>query len=390
MKYYLGREGVAFGPYTEYQVRESVRIGIFEEADLALAETGTEWVTIAELLRVQALLPAAEIERGSLATPVAPTATDKPAVRAETSSRQPWWAGERKLSLAVASLVAVICALGVWAVQRPPASPPHETRSAVAVALPATGEPAAVPTGSKIAVTEPLLAVPPVDPVAEADEPDAVTPSPEPQPAGAPHRLIEGRIFIAARNGIKYEPPLVEVRLYLLAQLKPYLEKRTQEANAKFDELKSRIVAAEAEKEILHKAADNAFDAYVQAKPDNRRALEQAVAESKKARELATNDYYDLLQKREDLLSGAFYLEELPPSVSVTHTDEQGRFSFDVPADGQFAVVAGTQRGTDESAERYYWFVPVNIDGEPRKTVLLSNNNLSSHGSIDSLVQTAD
>ena len=50
MKFYLAREGVAFGPYTEFQVRESVRLGIFEKNDLALAEDGREWREVFEIL----------------------------------------------------------------------------------------------------------------------------------------------------------------------------------------------------------------------------------------------------------------------------------------------------------------------------------------------------
>ena len=52
VKFYLAREGVAFGPYTEFQVLESIRLGIFESNDLALAEDGTEWLEVSALLPV--------------------------------------------------------------------------------------------------------------------------------------------------------------------------------------------------------------------------------------------------------------------------------------------------------------------------------------------------
>ena len=52
VKFFLARAGVAFGPYTEFQVLESVRLGIFESDDLALAEDGKEWLEISRMLPI--------------------------------------------------------------------------------------------------------------------------------------------------------------------------------------------------------------------------------------------------------------------------------------------------------------------------------------------------
>ena len=49
-KFYLTREGVAFGPYTEFQVRESLRLSIFADNDLALADGAEEWVEVSRVL----------------------------------------------------------------------------------------------------------------------------------------------------------------------------------------------------------------------------------------------------------------------------------------------------------------------------------------------------
>ncbi len=79
-KFFLGREGVAFGPYSEFQLRESVRLGLFESRDLVLAEDGKEWLEISCLLparpspREQAGLnppPATPATLVTTATPVA-------------------------------------------------------------------------------------------------------------------------------------------------------------------------------------------------------------------------------------------------------------------------------------------------------------------------------
>ncbi len=56
-KYYLGREGVAFGPYSEWQLRESLRLGLFERNDLALDDDGQEWLELSRLLPASATPP---------------------------------------------------------------------------------------------------------------------------------------------------------------------------------------------------------------------------------------------------------------------------------------------------------------------------------------------
>ena len=53
-RYFLAREGVAFGPFSEFQMRESLRLGIFDPMDLALAEDGEEWLELGRLLPVKA------------------------------------------------------------------------------------------------------------------------------------------------------------------------------------------------------------------------------------------------------------------------------------------------------------------------------------------------
>ena len=410
MKFYLAREGVAFGPYTEFQVLESVRLGIFESNDLALAEDGKEWLEVSQLLPVNGTPREKTPEKRSV-TPVAEyhlqeheALFSEPPVAllaAEFSRRKPVF---------VAGSVALltVCLLTLTAMLH------HRSVRVQTEALPQPlPKPAATKTFAKVSpmvasVPPPLQSAPSAEVLPSATPekltavvspaaptaPEMSSPAPQEEVAAnpTPATRIEGRMLIAATNGLEYEPSSVEVRLYPLAQLKPYLEKRASEASAKFEELKSQIEAAEADKERLRKASDAAFDAYSQAGADspNKAALEQASVEAKKAREKAANAYYNLMQSREDLLSGAFYLDEMPKPTGITQTDSQGRFFFNVPPDGDFAVVAGVERNENDSTKRYYWFIPVSVASEPTKEVLLSNNNLSSQGSADSLVLTID
>ena len=421
MKFYLAREGVAFGPYTEFQVLESVRLGIFESNDLALAENGKEWLEISQLLPVNGAsreqapekLPeeAAEKLPGKSSPPVAEYHLQE---HAALFSEPPVASfatefSRRKSIIAVSSAAgAAVCLLTLLAVlhhRKAPAQAgtiPRSPAKPAAMKTLAKVVPPLAPVAPPVRAASPASALRPAAPEKPAAPVPAIAPaapamaSPAPGEEVAanqpPAAKIEGRMLIATANGLEYEPSSVEVRLYPLAQLKPYLEKRASEASAKFEELKSRIEAAEADKERMRKASDAAFDAYTQAEAGspNKAALEKASVEAKKARETATNAYYNLMQSREDLLSGAFYLDEMPKPIEVTQTDSQGRFSFGVPAEGDFAVVAGVERSENDATKRYYWFIPVSVASEPTKEVLLSNNNLSSQGSADSLVLTID
>jgi hypothetical protein len=456
MKYYLARDGVAFGPYSAFQVRESVRLGIFFKDDLALAEDGKDW------LEVSKLLPAADpVDRDLFMGPPEPPPTETKPL--EGAHRKPAEAlvgtGARRIfTPQIVAFVAV--PLGVMVLylitfnavlqrRRQPAKavPPFVAQHRVppvqtlvksnplltAVSLPLGKNAPSGNTGGLHATLDsqpaepakPQLPAPatktaasdektgqgvePVPAAVPAPTGEAVPPAQTTDPAAAPasspasalpapsaaarpesHR-IEGQMFIGGPDVLGAEPAAVEVRLYPLAALKPYLERRGTEASSRFEELKPQIAAAEAEKERARRNSDAAFDAFVRADANDpaKPALEQANVAARKARETAANAYYGLMQERENIQSGAYYAEQLPKTDEITQTDSQGRFFFDVPAAGDFAVVAGVQRNEQDTTRRYYWFVPVSVE-ESSKEVLLSEHNISSQGSSDSLVQTVD
>lgn len=53
--YYLARASVVLGPYTAFQMLESIRLGIFESHDLAWTEESNEWREVCRLLPVDKL-----------------------------------------------------------------------------------------------------------------------------------------------------------------------------------------------------------------------------------------------------------------------------------------------------------------------------------------------
>jgi hypothetical protein len=104
------------------------------------------------------------------------------------------------------------------------------------------------------------------------------------------------------------------------------------------------------------------------------------------------------LVKAEDYIAGrkvadseknktsAWYFRDLPPSVAQTTTNSEGKFVLNLPP-GEYAVAATASREIlSGETETYYWLVKVNADKE-KQTVTLSNVNLTTSGSSDSLFQ---
>ena len=113
------------------------------------------------------------------------------------------------------------------------------------------------------------------------------------------------------------------------------------------------------------------------------------------ASDKAYHEYLQIAGKADFPHSTLFYFNKLPAPSQITKTDAEGKFSFKVPS-GSYVLVAASSRtvGIDAGGavvpekEPYYWMVRVNADTDKR--VMLANDNLSTSGSADSLVETPD
>jgi hypothetical protein len=85
------------------------------------------------------------------------------------------------------------------------------------------------------------------------------------------------------------------------------------------------------------------------------------------------------------LYSAAPYLADLPPAVETAKTDADGRFQLSVPDEGDYVLVASASRLVLNVTEKYCWMVK--LDSRASK-VTLSNDNLTTSGSSDSIVTT--
>lgn len=201
---------------------------------------------------------------------------------------------------------------------------------------------------------------------------------------------LEGEVFVVTKGGQNYKLGLVATALYSLDTLKPYLDQKKKEADTELARLAPLIESAKAAKDSKETAERAAFEAELHANysDPNRRPLEAAAEKARSERDAARNAYYDLLSERRHFLSGSYYFDALPEPIVTTQTNSDGKFAIEVPTKGQFAIAATAKRSVGDSTEHYYWLTQISLDGAPKKTIMLSNNNLTSEGSSDSLITT--
>ncbi len=202
--------------------------------------------------------------------------------------------------------------------------------------------------------------------------------------------MLEGEVFIVTKGGQNYKLGLVPVTLYPLETVMPFIEEKTKFAKAELARLSPLIDAAKADMDQKYAKKNAAFDAELRVSYDspNRKALQAALEQARNTHYEAQNAYYRLLDERSKLMSGGFYFEKLPQPISATQTNSDGKFKLEVPTNGGFVIAANGRRSVGDRTERYYWLIRLSLDGASAKTIMLSNNNLSSEGSPDSLIVT--
>ena len=92
--------------------------------------------------------------------------------------------------------------------------------------------------------------------------------------------------------------------------------------------------------------------------------------------------------QQKTLCSAAPYFENLPQAIASAKTDADGRFKIAIPDDDRdIVLVAKSQRQVFNAVENYYWMVRAKPSDS---NVTLSNDNLTSSGSADSVLTTKE
>ena len=88
--------------------------------------------------------------------------------------------------------------------------------------------------------------------------------------------------------------------------------------------------------------------------------------------------------------SGALYFASLPSPVASAKTDADRKFSIPLDRKATVVLAANATRRVLNKTENYYWLVTVSLDGQPSKRIFLSNDNLTTTDSKDSLVHIVE
>ena len=222
------------------------------------------------------------------------------------------------------------------------------------------------------------------------------------KPAPALQGALQGQVFIVTKGRENIKLGLTTVNLYSYNDIVAYLTKRKPEYAALQDRENQLVGAAEAAVNSAKQSVDNAqqkssnaINAIHRGDPNFDKQIEasnQALDENDQALNAYSSALIDAAgaeEHRDVALTGGFFFENLPNPIATTQTDANGEFSLQIPTDGQYVIGAQAQRDVGGSTEYYYWMIQVSLNGAPNKSIMMSNNNLSTAQSPDSLIDTA-
>jgi hypothetical protein len=115
-----------------------------------------------------------------------------------------------------------------------------------------------------------------------------------------------------------------------------------------------------------------------------RRAAEARARLSDKLRTPKISDVARIEEEIGHFRSSEYLMENLPVPELMTKTDANGEFSLTLPRGGSVVVAATASRPAMN--EVYYWLVTVSVEGGTENRILLSNDNLTTSSSEESLV----
>jgi len=173
---------------------------------------------------------------------------------------------------------------------------------------------------------------------------------------------IKGEVFIVTKGGDNKRLGRVSVRVLDFSTAAASVVKKSQAAAEILPQLRAMKEKAKADSDkvdILSAEHKERFQTYLDW--------------------LCVTSYYG---------SGRFYFADLPDPIAETKTDSDGKYSVTVPAPGQYALAAVAERTIGSSEEHYYWLISVTVKSGSATDGTLSNDNLASANSNESMITT--
>ncbi len=207
-------------------------------------------------------------------------------------------------------------------------------------------------------------------------------------------RTIEGQVFIRTKGAETIKLSLVDVMIFDEKLVSEHLDKKRTQAKPFEDYLRPIEKAA---CDAFQKAESSANSAQSNLFRDTSNNILLGAFWVRENQAKIAKERWDELRRMFVFLHSSFFLfQGLPDPLQTTKTDADGKFTFKVP-NGSYVFVAKSSRnaGADiiggrsfPKTEFYKWLVRVKVAADMK--VMLANDNLSSSGSVDSLISTED
>jgi hypothetical protein len=167
--------------------------------------------------------------------------------------------------------------------------------------------------------------------------------------------------------------------------LKRHLERKTAQGELESKKLLSELDALARILEEARTEEDRLWKIQERDKDNLRKANAWSVAYNRT--KIITRQLDELQARREQLISGAHFFQDLPSAISSTKTHADGKFTLALPRDGRYGIVARASRELGEEKQFYSWLVWVSLDGKPSKRLVLNDDNVFGAGSAGSALR---
>ena len=180
--------------------------------------------------------------------------------------------------------------------------------------------------------------------------------------------------------------------VYPLESLQPMLTRNDARVQGELARLDPSLKAAAAAKDAREAAAKAAFQTFVDAASTDplHGALRFAARQARIDVATATADYQYLLDQRAEVMDGELPYRDLPAPVAESQTDAQGSFALELPTGGRYVVAARLSQTGVTGTHTRYWLVRVALENGSEKSIALTESNVASADSADSLLRTAN
>lgn len=208
---------------------------------------------------------------------------------------------------------------------------------------------------------------------------------------GARQGNLGGEVFIVTEGAANVKLGLVEVRVLPLQETQNSIAQAKQQAEREKTKLQIELDAARGaylSAQVRLRAAADSIPTNEETKDDTPAWDRWRAANS--ARRAAKARVAEIQEQIRTWDSGAPYFANLPAAVASEKTDADGKFSLTIDRSKTVVLAAQATRRIMDKAENYYWLITVSLDGQPTKRIFLSNDNLATADSKDSLIHVVE